>query len=171
MKTEKILKIMKFFSWFAFIGLMIKTGIILVTYLLSINNPEASKNIYEGMNLFQYREYSFTQYSFIIGYKILLYATEAYIAFLVIKLLKKLNMKHPFSVDVQKFMQQISYGIFYLWILAIVHNTHMQLIGKKHEFEMYLFSSDFVFLSVVIFIFAQIVKRGIEIQQENDLTI
>ena len=171
MRTEKLLKIMKFFSWFAFIGLMIKSGAILVTYLMSIGNLEVSKNLYEGMNLFEYREYSFTQYSFIIFYKILLYATEAYIAFLVIKLLKKLNIKEPFNMDVQKFMQQISYCIFYLWILAIVHNTHMQLIGKKHNFQMDLFSSDFVFLSAIIFIFAQIVKRGIEIQQENDLTI
>ena len=47
----------------------------------------------------------------------------------------------------------------------------MQIIGKKYDFEMDLFSSDFVFLSVIIFIFAQIVKRGIEIQSENDLTI
>ncbi|MDG1528362.1 MAG: DUF2975 domain-containing protein [Polaribacter sp.] len=171
MKTEKILKIMKFFSWFAFIGLMIKAGAILFTYFLSINNAEVSKDLYEGINLFEYREYSFIQYSFIIGYKILLYATEAYIAYLVIQLLRKLDIKQPFNLDVQQFMQQISKGIFYLWIIAIVHNTHMQIIGKKYDFEMDLFSSDFVFLSVIIFIFAQIVKRGIEIQSENDLTI
>ena len=162
---------MKFFSWFAFIGLMIKAGAILFTYFLSINNAEVSKDLYEGINLFEYREYSFIQYSFIIGYKILLYATEAYIAYLVIQLLRKLDIKQPFNLDVQQFMQQISKGIFYLWIIAIVHNTHMQIIGKKYDFEMDLFSSDFVFLSVIIFIFAQIVKRGIEIQSENDLTI
>jgi hypothetical protein len=171
MKTERILKIMKFFSWFAFIGLMIKAGGILVTYLLSIENAEVSKNLYEGLNMYEYRNYSFIQYSFIISYKVLLFATEAYIAFLVIKLLRKLNIKQPFNMDVQKLMQQISKGIFYLWILAIVHNTHMQLIAGKHDFKMDLFSSDFVFLSLIIFIFAQIVKRGIEIQSENDLTI
>lgn len=162
---------MKFFSWFAFIGLMIKTGIILVTYLLSIKNPEVSKNIYEGMNLVEYREYSFMHYSLIIAYKIVLYLVEAYIAFLVIKLLSRLNINHPFDIGVQKFMKQISYGIFYLWVIAIIHNTHIQFIGKKHNFQMDLFSSDFVFLSAIIFIFAQIVKRGIEIQKENDLTI
>ncbi|MGB0890963.1 MAG: DUF2975 domain-containing protein [Flavobacteriaceae bacterium] len=150
---------------------MIKTATIFVTYLLSISNPDLSRNMYEGINLFEYREYSFVQYSFIVGYKVLLYAIEAYIAFLVIKLLRKLNIKHPFNRNVQQFMQQISYCIFYLWVLAIVHNTHMQLIGKKHGFQIDLFSSDFVFLSAIIFIFAQIVKRGIEIQTENDLTI
>lgn len=171
MKTEKILKVMKFFSWFAFIGLMIKTGTFLVTYLLSIENAEISKNLYEGMGLFEYRNYNFMHYSFIMGYKIVLYAIEAYIAYLVIQLLKNLDIKQPFNIAVQQLMQQISYSIFYLWIVAIIHNTHMQLIGKKHDFELYLFSSDFVFLSIVIFIFAQIVKRGIAIQSENELTI
>ncbi len=171
MKTERILKIMKFFSWFAFIGLTIKAAGILITYLLSIENAEASKNLYEGLNMYAYRNYSFTQYSLIISYKVLLFASEAYIAYLVIQLLKKLNIKQPFNIDVQKLMQQISNGIFYIWILAIVHNTHTQLIGKRQGFEMDLISSDFVFLSVIIFIFAQIVKRGIEIQSENDLTI
>ena len=171
MKTEKILKIMKFFSWFAFIGLMIKAGAILVTYLLSINDAEVAKNLYEGMNLYQYLTFSFTHYTFLVMYKVILFSVEAYIAYLVIQLLKKLDMSQPFNTHVQQFMQQISKGIFYLWIIAIVHNTHMQLIGKKYDFEMYLFSSDFVFLSVIIFIFAQIVKRGIDIQSENDLTI
>ena len=162
---------MKFFSWFAFIGLMIKAGAIFVTYLLSINDAEVAKNLYEGMNLYEYRTYSFTQYTFLVFYKIILFSVEAHIAYLVIQLLKKLDMSQPFNTQVQQFMQQISKGIFYLWIIAIVHNTHMQLIGKKHDFDMYLFSSDFVFLSVIIFIFAQIVKRGIEIQSENELTI
>lgn len=171
MKTEKILKIMKFFSWFAFIGLMIKSGAILVTYSLSIFNPEISKNLYDNLNLFEYYNHSFLNYSFIVFYKVLLFAIEAYIAYLVINLLKKLNLKQPFNVDVHRLMKKISYSIFYLWIVAIVHNTHIQIIGKKNNFELNLFSSDFVFLSLIIFIFAQIVKRGIEIQSENDLTI
>jgi len=171
MKTAKLLKIMKFFSWLAFIGLLIKSGAILFTYVLSIGNAEFSKNLYEGLNLFEYRNYSFVQYSFIILYKVGLFAVEAYIAYLVIQLLQKLNLKQPFNIDVHQLMKRISYSIFYLWILAIVHNAHVQFLAKRYNFEMVLFSSDFVFLSVIIFIFAQIVKRGIDIQSENELTI
>ena len=171
MKTEKILKIATFFSWFAFIGLMIKSGVILITYLLSISKPEVSKNMYESLNLFEYYNHSFINYSVIVLYKIILFSVEAYIAYLIIKLLKKLNLKKPFNISVPTLMKKISFAIFYLWVIAIVHNTHIQIIGKKHNFELSLFSSDFVFLSLVIFIFAQIVKRGIEIQSENDLTI
>jgi hypothetical protein len=171
MKTEKILKIMHILSWIVFIGLCIKTGALLISYLISIGNPEAAKNLYAGIDLSEYYSHSFKQYSFIISYKVVLFATEAYIAFLVIKLLKVLNLEKPFNNKIQELMQSISYSIFNLWILAMIHNTHVQFIGKRYHFSMDLFSSDFLFLAGVIFIFAQIVKRGIEIQPENDLTI
>ena len=169
--TEKLLKVMHVLSWIVFIGLLIKVGTIITTYFMSIGNEEASKNLFGGLNLWDYRNYNFTQYSLIVGYKVLLFAAEAHIAYLIIQLLSKLNLKQPFNTNVQELMQKISYSIFYLWILATIHNTHVQFIGKKYRFTIDLFSSDFIFLAGIIFIFAQIVKRGIEIQSENDLTI
>lgn len=171
MKKNQLLKSMMFISWVVFIGLLIKTGTILFLYFLSISAPEISKNLFDGINLYEYYNHSFIQYSFIVSYKVALFVTEAYIAFLVIQLLSKLNLKNPFNNTVQKLTQQISYSIFSLWILAILHNTHVRYIAKKHHFSMDLFSSDFIFLAGVVFIFAQILKRGIELQQENDLTI
>ena len=171
MKTKNLLKAMHIIAWIVFIGLLIKAGTILVVYLISINTPEAAENLIDGLDLSEYYNHSFIQYTFIVGYKILLFSVEAYVAFLVTKLLSKLNLKKPFSLNVQLLMQKISYSIFYLWFLAIIHNTHVQIIGKKYRFTIDLFSSDFIFLAAIIFIFAQIVKRGIQIQQENDLTI
>jgi hypothetical protein len=170
-KTEKLLKLMHVLSWIVFVGLMIKAGSILISYLVSIGNEEASKNLFGGLNLWDYRNHSFTQYSLIVGYKILLFAFEAYIAYQIIKLLSKLNLEKPFNPRVQILMQKISYSVFYLWILATIHNTHVQFLGKKYRFTIDLFSSDFIFLAGIIFIFAQIVKRGIELQSENELTI
>ena len=170
-KTEKLLKVMHVLSWIVFIGLLIKVGTFITTYLISIGNPEASKNLFDGLNLSEYYNYSFKQYTFIVSYKIALYATEAYIAYLIIQLLSKLNLEQPFNANVQGLMQKISYSIFHLWIIAIVHNAHTRFIGRRYNFSMDLFSSDFIFLAGIIFIFAQIVKRGIEIQSENELTI
>ena len=171
MKTEKILKTMHILSWIVFIGLCIKTGAILISYFVSIGNPEAAKNLYAGLDLSEYYNHSFRQYTFIVSYKVALFATEAYIAYLVTKLLTSLSLEKPFNIEVQKLMQSISYSIFNLWILAMIHNSHVQFIGKRYQFSMDLFSSDFLFLAGVIFIFSQIVKRGIEIQSENELTI
>ena len=171
MKTEKILKFMHILSWIVFIGLCIKTGAILISYFVSIGNPEAAQNLYAGLDLSEYYNYSFRQYTFIVSYKVAIFATEAYIAYLVTKLLSTLNIQKPFNLEVQKLMQSISYSIFNLWILALVHNGHVQFVGQKNNFDLNLFSSDFIFLAGIIFIFAQIVKRGIEIQSENELTI
>ena len=170
-KTEKLLKAMNVIAWIVFIGLLIKVGTIAVTYGLSINNPKSSENLFGGINLLDYREYSFTQYTLIVFYKMALFIMEAIVAYLVIKLLSGLNLKTPFSETSQKTLQKISYSVFYLWIIAIIHNTHVQFLGKKHNFSMDLFSSDFIFLAAILFVFAQIMKRGIEIQSENDLTI
>ncbi|MFY0629064.1 MAG: DUF2975 domain-containing protein [Flavobacteriaceae bacterium] len=171
MRTKRILKIMHILSWVVFIGLLIKAGTILFGYFLSINNELAAKNLFGGLDLSAYREYSFFQYTLIVIYKVVLFSVEAYIALLITKLLSGLDLKNPFNSKVQILMQKISYSIFYLWVIALVHNAHVQFLGKKHEFPMDLFSSDFIFLAGVIFIFAQIMKRGIEIQSENDLTI
>ena len=171
MKSKNILKIMYVFVWLAFIGLCIQTGTIIFSYLVSLNNPEASKNLFDGLNLSEYYNYNITQYSVIVFYKVLLYAVEAYIAFILIKLLKDLDIKNPFNQFVSDLMKNTSISIFILWIIAMIHNTHIQFIGKKQGFEMELFSSDFVFLAAVIFIFTKIVQRGIELQTENDLTI
>ena len=170
-KTEKLLKIMYILSWIAFIGLLIKAGVIIFSYIVSINNVEASKNLFEGLNLFNYRTHSFYQYSLIVGYKVIIFLIEAYIAYLITELLSKLNLEKPFNPNVQVFMQKIGYNILYLWIIAMIHNTHVQFIAKRYNFPMDLFSSDFIFLAGIIFIFSQIVKRGIELQSENDLTI
>ncbi len=170
-KTENLLKIMYVIAWAVFIGLLIKTGVILINYFISVGNPEASKNMFGDLNLWDYYNHSFYQYSMIVGYKVFIFAIEAYIALLITKLLSKLNLEKPFNTQVHTMMQKISSNIFFLWIIAMIHNTHVQFLGKRYEFPMDLFSSDFIFLAGIIFIFAQIVKRGIELQVENELTI
>ncbi len=170
-KTEKLLKAMRFIAWLVFIGLLIKASTILIAYFISIGNADTAKNLFGGLDLLAYRNHSLSHYSFIVFYKVVLFALEAYIAYLIIKLLGSLNLKAPFNYNVQQLMQKISYSIFYLWILAIIHNAHVRFLGRRHDFPMDLFSSDFIFLAGIIFIFAQIVKRGIEIQTENELTI
>lgn len=171
MKSEKILKGMHIIAWIVFVGLLIKSGSILVSYLVSIKNPEAAKNLFGGLNLFEYRNFDFIQYTFITMYKVGLFLIEAYIAFLVTKLLASLNLKKPFNSNVYFLMKKISYAILYLWGVAIIHNAHVRFIGRRYNFSMDLFSSDFIFLAGVILIFSQIVKKGIELQSENDLTI
>jgi hypothetical protein len=99
-KTEKLLRIMNVLAWIIFIGLMIVAGSIIISYLVSINNAEAAKDLYKGMDLYAYRQYSFGNYTFLVLYRVILYITQAYIAFLMTKLLSKLNISKPFNTEV-----------------------------------------------------------------------
>ena len=158
-------------SWLAFIGLMIKSGSILFSYFLSLNDPDVSKNIFGNIYLYDFYNHSFWQYTLIVVYKILFFSMEAFIALLIIKLLGHLKMNDPFNIYVETKMSQIGWAITSLWVIAMIHNFHMQFTGAKHGLVMSLISTDFIFLALVIFIFTKIVQRGIEIKTENDLTI
>ena len=171
MKSKKVLNFLYYLSWIVFIGLCVKTGTLIVSYFISINRPEISGYLFGEINLSEYYNYSFYQYSLILLYKIIVYALEAYIALQIILLIEKLNLKKPFTEGVSSIMKKISSVMLFLWIAVVIHNIHMTYIAKANDFIIDTFSTDFIFLAGIIFIFAQIINKGIELQQENDLTI
>ena len=169
--TEKLLTVMNILAWIVFIGLLIKAGAILISYLVSIGNPQAAKNLYMGMDLYAYRQQSFGNYSFVAGYKVLLYITQAYIAFLMTSLLSKLNISRPFNADVIKLMQKICYSILCVWLVAMVNNIHVGILEKNYGLVATYISGDSIFLAGIVYVLAQMFKRGLEIQSENELTV
>ena len=118
-----------------------------------------------------YREQSFVNYSFVVGYKVLLYIIQAYIAFLMTRLLSKLNISRPFNTDVVKLMQMICYSILCVWLIAVIHNIHIRILEETYGFITTDISGDSIFLAGIVYILAQMFKRGVEIQTENELTI
>ena len=171
MKTKQILKVMQIFAWIAFIGLSIKVGAIVISYIVSLGNPEASKNLNEDMNYFDYNQYSIMHYTFIVFYRILQYSLQAGIAFLVIKLLSNLNIQRPFNTIALKQIQTISYNIIALWAIVVIHNFHVGILEARSGIKANLLSSEFVLLAGVVFVISLLFKRGLELQSENDLTI
>ena len=78
--TEKLLMFLRVLAWIAFIGLCIKSGAILLSYLVSIGNAIAAKNLYDNFDLSVYRELGLVNYSVIVGYHLILTIAQAYIA-------------------------------------------------------------------------------------------
>ncbi len=170
-KTEKLLPVMNVLAWIVFIGLLIVAGSILTSYIVSIGNPQAAKNLYNGLDLSAYREQSFMNYTFVAGYKIILLVIQAYIAFLMTRLLSRLNISKPFNSDVVKLTQRISYSILCIWLIAIMHNTHVAILQKTYSIVPSYVSTDAIFLAGIVYVLAQMFKRGAEIQSENELTV
>jgi hypothetical protein len=170
-KTEKLLRVMNILAWVVFIGLLIVAGSIIISYFVSIGNAQAAKDLYRGMDLYAYRHHSFGHYTFVVGYKVMLYITQAYIAFLMTSLLSRLNISKPFNADVVKLMQKISYSILCVWLVAMVHNIHIGILEKSYGLVATYISGDSIFLAGIVYVLAQMFKRGVEIQSENDLTV
>lgn len=171
MKTKRILKIMYVLAWVAFIGLSIKVGAIIISYVVSLGNENAAKDLYEGMNYFPYKQNGLVHYSILVIYRILQFSIQAYIAFLVIKLLSNLNIQKPFNENALKWMQRITLCLVVLWAIVVIHNAHVGVLEASTGIKATLLSSEFVYIAGIVYVFSLLFKRGLELQSENDLTI
>lgn len=179
--TNQLLKVLQVLSWIIFIGLCIEAGAIAVNTVISLFiNPLGVKNFWEGA------DYLSGLYKFDYGYFLVITLMMTIVAvlkaimfYLIVKLFvdKKLNISQPFSMELRRFILNLSYlalgiGLFShfgsqycLWLTRQGFQTaDLQLL--------HLGGADvWLFMAVILFVIVQIVKRGIEIQAENDLTV
>jgi len=171
LKTETIVNTMFFFVWFVCIGLLVKAGALLIPYGLSIFNEQAAKDLYKGMTLFAFMDFSFIQYSMLVFYKVFLLCVQAYIAFQLTELLRDFNLASPFNDQVVKLMEKICIAIIFVWFIVLLHNIHLKILEKTVGLESnYLETGSLIWLGMV-YVLAQIFRRGIEIQSDNEYTI
>ena len=171
-RTEQILMVMHILAWVAFIGFMIEAGAILVSYGASVVNPDGAKNVYRGLNLYNLRQFNFWHYTLSVSFMVALSIMKAFVSFLVIKTLSKFNLANPFTMEVARRLEKISYVAFGTWLVTMLSNAHtawlMKITGELHGNWI---SGEFIFMIGLVFIISQVFTRGVEIQSENDLTV
>lgn len=174
--TKQILTFMNIVFWVVFIGLLIKTGAFLFSFGATLLNPQAAKNFYDGLDLSGLRAYSFRHYINLVSLLVFLSGLKAYMAYLVIRIFSTINFQHPFSTDVASRIEKISYialGTGFLTVIAVGYSKWLVKVGVL-SFDVLRElggSAEFIFLAGIIFMIAQVFKRGIELQSENELTI
>lgn len=179
--TNQILKVLQILSWIIFIGLCIEAGGIAVnTFITLFINPLGVKNFWEG------NEYLSSLYQFDHGHFIVIALTmiivtvlKAIMFYLIVKLFtdKKLKISQPFSLELRHFIIKQSYlalgiGLFsYSGFKYCVWLTKQGVESADLQTLQIAGADVWLFMAVILFIIVQIVKRGIELQKENDLTI
>ena len=163
-------------AWIIFVGLCIEAGALLVNFVFSIYKPEIVSRLYEKLDLsklFSYSEYAYYGiYSFILAIAIL----KAYLFYVVIELVSKLSLSKPFSDYVADKINKISYYTFSIGLVSYIgRETARYLEHRGIELatlnKFWADSEAFILMAAIIYVIANIFKRGIEIQNENDLTI
>jgi hypothetical protein len=107
-RTEQILTVMHILAWVAFIGFMIESGAILVSFGVSCVNPEGAKNLYEGLNLYDLRHFNFWYYTQHVSFMVLIPLLKSYVCYLLIQIVSKINLENPFTMEVANKLEKIS---------------------------------------------------------------
>jgi hypothetical protein len=163
-------------AWVIFVGLCIEAGGLIVNFIFSLYKPEFVQNLYQKLDLSEMYNRSkwafFGMYSFILVIAIL----KSYLFYIVINLLSKLDLSKPFNNFVSEQIMQMSYYTFSIGLLSyIARETAQNLQHRGYEVDIlnqfWADSQAFILMAAVIYVVATIFKKGVEYQNENDLTV
>jgi hypothetical protein len=174
-KTQTILTVSKFLALAGGVWYSILWGSRLTTLISSFINPEWAKHTYEAdLNLLSVREHSVSYYVFAMCLTIAVFALKAIIWFLVFALLSKLTLQTPFSMEVEKKLERIAYLLLGVWIAGgFFWKMYSHYLSQDTGIVLPVSNSgdEYLFMAAMIYIISQIFKRGIELQEENQLTV
>jgi hypothetical protein len=180
--TDFLFKVLNVLAWIIFIGLCIESGGLIVNAFVSIFiNPVASSKCWGGLNLYDLYQFNESHFISLVVLMIIVSVLKSILFYLIVNLFhkKKLNLSTPFNETMGKYIFNLSYlsfgiGLFIYcgnhfsnW-LKIINNDKILPSLQQLNFE----GGDvWLFMGVILLIFAMIFKKGIEIQSENDLTV
>lgn len=163
-------------AWVIFVGLCIEAGGLIVNFAFSIYKPEFVQNLYQKLDLSEMYDRSkrdfFGVYSFILVVAVL----KAYLFYIVAMLMHRIDLSKPFNSFVSEQITKISYCTFSIGIVSyIARQTAKNLQHRGYVIDnlnqFWADSQAFILMAAVIYVIATIFKKGVVIQNENDLTV
>ena len=163
-------------SWIIFVGLCIEAGALLVNFVYSLFKPEIVQNLYQKLDLSQMYNTNIWIYFGMYGFILTISILKAYLFYMVIRLLLKLDLEMPFRTYVADKFKKISYVTLEIGILSIIASEtskSMEHYGLESDKLNHFWEdgSAFLLMAAVVYVLATIFSRGVEIQNENDLTV
>lgn len=171
-----VFKALHVVAWIIFIGLCIEGGALIVNFIFSLFKPEVLEKLYQKLNLSSMYSRSQTAYFAMYSLIITIAVLKAYLFYIIIKLVSKINLQKPFSSTVAEQITQISYYTFSIGLISyIARQSTNNLQHKGFEIstlnDFWVDSEAFILMAGIVYIIAVIFSKGIELQQEQDLTI
>ena len=175
-RNNFVFKALHVVAWIIFVGLCIEAGALIVNFVYSLFKPEVVQHLYQKLDLSEVYEYNkwiyFGIYSFILFISVL----KAFLFYIVIRLLSKLDLLKPFNTYVAGQITNISYFTLSIGLISYMAREvtrslqhHGIEIDKLNEF--WADSQAYILMAAVVYVIAAIISRGVEIQNENDLTV
>ena len=179
-KTAYTLIFLNVLSWIIFVGLCVEAGgFITNTIATLMRGPEGAGKFWKEVDLTALYRYNQSHFVTLASLMIIATLLKALMFYFIVKIYhdKRLNLSKPFNDVLKQFILIIAYlalgiGLFSLWgtkFAAQLVNQGVQLPGIQ---QLRFTGADvWLFMGVTLLVIAFIFRKGIEIQNENDLTV
>ncbi|GMQ30269.1 DUF2975 domain-containing protein [Algoriphagus confluentis] len=175
-KTDLVIKFLHVISWIIFIALCYQTGALIFNYAFMQFRVFPPENQYLILDLRELFTQSELYFGILFGLAIGVNGLKAYTFYLITLIFQYLNLHKPFSQEMSLLISKISYYIFAAGILGAIAQGVSDELAKKgfpvananQQWDDY---SAFLMMAAVVFVIAQIFKKGLELQAENELTV
>lgn len=163
-------------AWLIFVGLGIEAGGLITNFFFSLYKPEFVQNLYQKLDLTEMYNNSRLAFFGVYGFILTISILKACLFYIVIRLMHKMDLSKPFSTFVAKQFSQISYYTLSIGLLSFIARElakdlmHYGFVTDNLN-QFWADSQAFILMGAVIYIIATIFKKGVEIQNENDLTV
>ena len=179
-KTDYILNALHVLSWIVFIGLCLDAGIFIVyTVLTLVLEPADATKMWKEVDLtavYNYSESYFVTLTALIIITTILKALMFYVIVLFFYK-KNFNLSKPFNETTKKFVLNLGYlslgiGFFSSWGTGVGEGLTQKGVSLPDLRYMRLSGADvWWFMGIVLLVIAIVFKKGIELQNENELTV
>ncbi len=165
-----------FGAWIIFVGLCVEAGGLLVNFFFSLYKPEFIPNLYQKLDLTEMYNDSRLAFFGIYGFILTISILKAYLFYTVLMLMHKIDLTKPFNTCVSNQILKISYYTISIGLLSYIARQISKSL-MHHGFitdnlnQFWADSQAFILMGAVIYIIATIFKKGVDIQNENDLTV
>lgn len=161
-------------AWISFVGVSIEAGGLLVNFVVSLIKPEIVENLYQKLNLLDLYTDQKILFFGIYGFILPLAFLKSVFFYRVITLLQKLKMSNPFISHLTSQIAGMAY--FSLVVGAITYLAgqiaESMLVQDFVREQLQAFWSDsgaYILMGGLIYITAISLKKGVRIQNEDDL--
>lgn len=173
-QTKTILEIIKYLALIGAIGFSIECGSQIISLIVSFFEPEMPSKFYKvNPKIYELRNFDRMYFGFVMSLTIFFSATKAYIWYYIFDFLNKLSLKNPFTIEISAKVQKISYLLFELWVVSFIGNSYIGYVSKESGIDLvnHFNHGEYFFMAGIVYIISQIFKRGVELQEENELTV
>ncbi len=178
--TNQILKFLYILSWIILAGICIE-GVAIITSTIAtlFLGTDGAGHLWRPVDLYALYGYDPGHFAVQALLIVIVVVLKAWIFIMILKMLhgNKLDLSQPFNRATMRFILWISYFSFLIGIFSWRGVKYSQWLMTKGVHipdteTLQLGGADvWLFMSVVLFVVAQIFKKGIEIQEENELTV